>query len=205
MIVTMLDYGTGNLGSWRSFLREYEVQVRVANQVSGISSESVILLPGVGSAREAMPHLVMGAELGELHERAKRGQPIVGVCLGAQLLLGENEEMGGRGLGLVPGEVKRVTNGRRFNIGWDEIVIGRGFEGSTIAQFGGRARFYFNHQYALHLSAPDVEFAEGVRSGLVAVFREANVWGIQFHPEKSQEFGYDFFGAVLDEIRREDV
>ncbi len=205
MRVSVVDYGTGNMGSWKSFLRGFDVDVTISSELSEITADSVILLPGVGSACEAMDFLKKSGGDKELQKRAEHGQPLIGVCLGAQLLLGKNEEMNGRALGIVPGTTKRVSNGARFNTGWDQIVVGDGFVGSQIEQFNREGRFYFNHQYGLHPSVSKDHVAEGLRTGLIALFRVANVWGIQFHPEKSQQSGQDFFGAVLREIRNDDV
>lgn len=193
-MITIIDYGAGNIGSVLNMIRHVGGQAEVAGNAAGVLGAKKVLLPGVGSFDNAMTRLA-GLGLAEpLKERARAGVPFLGICLGMQLLANESEEGRMAGLGLIPGRVRRF----RFegeaaklkipHMGWNRVTpvrvhpLGQGLEEG--------ARFYFVHSYyfdcerdedVLFRSVYGHEFTSGVQRG--------NVMGVQFHPEKSHRYG----------------
>jgi glutamine amidotransferase len=193
-VITIIDYGAGNIGSVLNMIRHVGGQAEVARDTAGVLGAKKILLPGVGSFDNAMTRLA-GLGLAEpLKARAQAGIPFLGICLGMQLLANESEEGCMTGLGLIPGRVRRF----RFegepaklkipHMGWNRVTPVRAHPMGQGLEEG--ARFYFVHSYyfdcerdedELFRSAYGHEFTSGVQRG--------NVMGVQFHPEKSHRYG----------------
>ena len=173
---------------------------RVARDGAGLAGSPAVLLPGVGAFRDGMRALGDRDMIPALQAHAGAGRPLLGICLGMQLLASEGEEGGpGAGLGLVPGRVRRIVppdpDTRVPNIGWCDVVP-RDAEGPVPE--GGC--FYFAHSYEFVPDDVRVVTAEHeVGRPVVSAVRHASVSGVQFHPEKSQDDGL----AVLDGFRRE--
>jgi glutamine amidotransferase len=191
-MVAVIDYGMGNLASVSAALEVISVPHAVTNDPSLIESSDILILPGVGSFPKAMKNLEGLGLISVLKKAVKEDRkPIFGICLGMQLLAewGE-EEKDTPGLGFIPGKVCAIPeNGLRIpHIGWNEIHCP---EGSWIKPFEGKD-FYFIHSYyflpedPLHISAT-VSYG----TDLTASVRKENIFGTQFHPEKSQESGLD--------------
>jgi imidazole glycerol phosphate synthase glutamine amidotransferase subunit len=172
--VAICEYGAGNVRSVELALRRLGADV--ADDVAGAD---VAVLPGVGSARAAMDGLRRSGHDDALRERFAAGRPILGICLGLQLMLEETEEDGGvLGLGLVPGRAVRLREGRVPRIGWAEV--------------GDRGAYYFAHSYAAETPSA-TEWSEGV----VAEVRDGSFLGCQFHPEKSGPLGARYLEEAL--------
>lgn len=193
--VAIVDYGVGNFSSVMNTVRRLGYRCRISNDRDALSASDVLILPGVGAFPTAMQHL-RSAKLDALvKERAAEGRPLIGLCLGMQLLVAESvEHVTTAGLGLVPGRVVPFDQAP-WHIGWNTIEnVSRD---PMLASSDGAA-VYFNHSYMVdtpaefHLCNSRVEapFASGIRRG--------NVVGLQFHPEKSQAAGREILRSVIE-------
>lgn len=200
--VVVIDYGVGNLLSVSRGLEHCGASVLVSNDPEIILAAPRIVLPGVGAFLDAMA---------ELHRRnlddvvrtfARQGKPLLGICLGMQLLLDESEEFGvTAGLGLIPGRVIPIptssTDGRVQkvpHIGWSELSLpdGRTSWDDTLLQgMSANEAFYFVHSFMAAPEDPSHRVADCKYGGAAvsAVIGRANIHGCQFHPEKSGTVG----------------
>jgi glutamine amidotransferase len=178
--VAVIDYGAGNTRSVRAALERLRIDARLTTDPAEISSCDHALLPGVGSARQAMSHLTATGAADALRARHRDGQPILGICLGLQLALEASDEDGGvETLGIVPGKVRRIEASRVPRIGW--AVVEPWDE-----------TYYFAHSYSC--DAPGVV---ATSEGLVAVIVAGSFTGVQFHPEKSGAAGFRWLAQCL--------
>jgi imidazole glycerol-phosphate synthase subunit HisH len=181
--VVVVDYGAGNTRSVRAALTHLGLTSVVTSEPSQIATSDHVILPGVGSARSAMEHLDSTGAATALRERFDVGGPILGICLGMQLALEHSDEDGGvDGIGLLPGSVSLMTEGRVPRLGW-----------ARVEPWGDA--YYFAHSFAAE--CPDsVATSEGVT---VAIER-GNFLGVQFHPEKSGTAGLAFLERCLSPV-----
>lgn len=191
--IAVVDYGMGNLDSVARAVEECGGSPVVTDRIEDLRSADRIILPGVGAFPDGMANLRERSLDGALQEQAVRGVPLLGICLGMQLLAAEGwEGSHTTGLGLIEGSVQRLEpNGEPIripHIGWNEVDLVRSsplFEGVD----SGRD-FYFVHSYALVCSQPDDVLARtAYGGGFVSAVERGNVFGVQFHPEKSQKRG----------------
>lgn len=206
-MVTIVNYGMGNLRSIESALHHLGFACVIEERPDRVAASEKLILPGVGSFARAMANL-RSTGLRDALERAVRGRgvPVLGICLGMQLLAERGTEDGlSDGLGWIPGEVVRFTarNDRKIpHIGFNSVS--RNARGGTM--FSGLpdvADFYFVHSYHFVPRAPDAvtgecEYGEAV----VAAVANGNVWGVQFHPEKSQGNGLQILRNFCSEAAR---
>ena len=181
MNLVVFDYGTGNLHSLRKALERQGAAVRIG---ADLSHADGLILPGVGAFGAAADRLAPHAR--SIRAAASGGLPVLGICLGMQLLLDSSEEGPGEGLGLVPGRVRRLRAERIPHMGWNRVAGGD----PLIAPFAGE-RFYFANSFVCDpADRADVggwTAHEGDR--FASVVRRGSVVGTQFHPEKSGAAG----------------
>lgn len=208
--VVVIDYGMGNLLSVRRGLEHCGATVAVTSDPAVILSAPRVVLPGVGAFVDGMAELRRQGLDAVVREVAARGIPLLGICLGMQMLLDESEEFAiTAGLGLIPGRVVPVptttTDGHMQkipHIGWNELILpnGRGsWEGTLLHEVKPGEAVYFVHSFMASPSNPTYRIADclyGGRSVTAAIGRE-NVSGCQFHPEKSGEVGLKVLKSFL--------
>jgi len=202
-MVTIIDLDIGNLHSVANAFRRIGAQVSVATTASEAAGAHILVLPGVGAFERGMANL-HARGFGPLITRhaVERRAPLIGICLGMQLLADRSYEHGTTaGLGLIAGDVIRLEPGssaeRVPNIGWKPVDASRP-SALFPARIDGQS-FYHVHSYHLACSnATDVAatIAFGGRRIVTAVQRE-NIFGVQFHPEKSQDAGLDLLSSLL--------
>jgi glutamine amidotransferase len=192
-VITIVDYGAGNL---RSISRAFEylgLAAEVVDRPEAVERAEAVVLPGVGAAGAAMRFLKEKGLDDAVRAALKRGIPFLGVCLGMQLLLGSHEEGDVAGLALVPGQVRRfpATGLAVPQMGWNQVTLLREcplFEGIEPDSY-----FYFAHSY--YAEPEDKALVAGETTyGLpyCTVIEAGNLWGAQFHPEKSSANGLRF-------------
>jgi glutamine amidotransferase len=199
--VAVVDYGMGNRRSVEKALERAGARVEVTGDHAAIRAAAGVVVPGVGAFPRAMAHL---RELGldaVVRERAAAGVPVLGICLGMQLLFDGSEELGGdTGLGLIPGTVARLETRRARlpHIGWNLVRWER--PSRLVAGLPGESAFYHVHTYAPAPAEPGhvLGTAEYGARFVTAVARD-NVAGVQFHPEKSSTHGLRLLGAFVGE------
>jgi len=184
-MITIIDYGVGNLRSVQRALQRYYPDVIISSDVKQIENAKGIVLPGVGAFGDATEELLQRGLLKVLKKIIPR-KPTLGICLGLQLLLDSSEESPGvDGLGIIPGKVKRLkaTQSIRVpHIGWNRIIVRKE------PYFSGFA--YFNHTFycdVFDTSSIIASSLHGIRFG--AIFKYGTILATQFHPEKSKTIG----------------
>jgi len=197
--VAIIDYGVGNLTSVRNALLRLTDTVIITGAPEAIASASHLILPGVGSFGEGMKGLTERGLVDVLREEVlSKKKPILGICLGMQLLASEGFEHGEyRGLGFVPGSVKQIATALRLpHIGWNNVrvtgshPIARGFTEDPV--------FYFVHSYCFSSEDPTVVAGTAdYGTEIVALLQSENICGAQFHPEKSHDDGLRIFQNFL--------
>jgi glutamine amidotransferase len=202
--VTVVDYGVGNLLSVQRGLEHCGAAVDTTTDPAEILAARRLVLPGVGAFGNAMQSLEALGLAPAICEAAGRGIPLLGICLGMQLLLDESEEFGlTKGLGLIGGRVVAIPNrsadGGRIripHIGWNGLLPTgqRGWEGTLLADNTPGDAVYFVHSFMASPEENSYRLADCIYGGYLipAVIMCGNVLGCQFHPEKSGELGLMF-------------
>ncbi len=209
--VAVIDYGVGNLLSVRRGLEHSGATVAVTPDPETILSAKRVVLPGVGAFADAMSELRRQGLDEVVKEVAARGTPLLGICLGMEMLLDESEEFGiTAGLGLIPGRVIAVPSvapdGELLkipHIGWSLLALPEGresWEGTVLEGVTPGSTVYFVHSFMAVPSDPGNRIADALYGGvpISAVVGRDNVSGCQFHPEKSGEVGLTVLKRFLD-------
>jgi glutamine amidotransferase len=205
MKVAIVNYGMGNLGSVRRALEELGALPVVADHPGALFDANRLVLPGVGAFSEGMERLRTGGWVEPIQRQVRElGKPLLGICLGMQMLAEGGEEGGAtEGLGLVAGRVRRLDAlGCRLRIphvGWNDVWH-TGVD-PLFAHVEQGTDFYFVHSFAFCAAMPDVVSAT-VEYGvpLTAGIRSGNTFGVQFHPEKSSRAGKQVLRNFLDHL-----
>ena len=190
--VAVIDYGMGNRRSVEKALEHVGARATITNDHDELRRADGLVLPGVGAFPQAMRNLDALALPELIRELANQGKPLLGICLGMQLLFDSSEQMGGAaGLGLIGGEVTRLkdTELRIPHIGWNEVRFERPSPLTAELPPAG-CPFYHVHTFAARPRDPDdvigsTEYGER----FATIVGRENVFGVQFHPEKSSRDG----------------
>ena len=186
----IIDYNVGNLHNLKNALDFSGIENRVVTNPDEVKNADRILLPGVGAFAPAMDHLKKSGMLEALQEKFQSGAPMLGVCVGAQLLMDSREEDGFHyGLGWIKGKVKRFSHELKIpQIGWNSVKKQK--NNLLFKHVSDEMYFYFVHSYHLELRNRDqVLGMTNYGYDFASVVCKENLWGVQFHPEKSQNAG----------------
>jgi len=195
-VIVVVDYGMGNLRSIQYKIEKLGIDVRVTSQAQDIETAAALILPGVGHFARGMRNLRELGLIDPLNEAVKtRGVPIMGICLGLQLFTAHSEEGDSPGLGWLDAETRRFDFSALDSkltvphVGWEELECrkrSRYFEGVQSGQ-----RFYFTHSYhVLCRRNEDVLSTTHYGTDFVSAVERRNIFGTQFHPEKSHLRGF---------------
>tara|TARA_B100000768_G_scaffold108247_1_gene100518 strand:+ start:170 stop:814 length:645 start_codon:yes stop_codon:yes gene_type:complete len=200
--VAVIDYGVGNLGSIVRSLEELKVTPVLVNRPNDMHFADSYILPGVGSFTDCAKILERdGWNKAILEEVKEAGKPILGICLGMQLLASfglegatNKDGKGNKGLGLIPGSVLRLDDlGCQLNVphvGWNEVKI-KNTSNSLFNEIPNNTDFYFVHSYVFIPDNPDHIIATtDYDISVIAAVQNKHIWGTQFHPEKSSRAGF---------------
>ncbi len=203
--IAVIDYGVGNLRSVYKALEAAGAAARIVSDPGGLAGAAGIVLPGVGAFGDAAANLRRAGFEQRLLEAIAAGTPLLGICVGMQLLFDESEEMGRHaGLGIIPGRVRRFVSDvspemkplKIPQIGWNQLH--HAGTDPLLAGVPDGAYAYFVHSY---YCAPDdpahVVATTDFGISYASVVRRGSVWGIQCHPEKSQAVGLRILGNFV--------
>ena len=194
-MIALIDSGICNLASVANALTRVGARMEIADRPERLREASAIVLPGVGAFADGMRSLRERGFIEPLRQAASAATPILGICLGMQLLAEESEEHGRHaGLGLLAGRVRRMTADRPGfrvpNIGWCDVSAESA--GKLYPQAGPAGSFYFVHSYYVETDprnvAATIDFSG---RKLAAAVERGSLCGVQFHPEKSQDAGLE--------------
>jgi len=193
MRIGIIDYGMGNTGSVAAALRRLGVKPVLAASEVLLDECAALILPGVGAfspAMERLTHLGLNSAIRRWADKERK--PLLGICLGMQLLAEDSTEgYPCRGLGLIEGHVVRLTPEHTLpvpHVGWNEVHADN--ESDLFLDIPPGSHFFFDHSYHIVLSSSDINCATFNYGGTwIAAFQRSNVFGVQFHPEKSQRAG----------------
>jgi len=201
-MINIIDYEMGNLRSVANAFEHLGLKARISSDPQDIISADKVVLPGVGAFRDCIDNLRQGGFVSPLLEHINQGKPLLGICVGMQMLFDESEEFGRhQGLGLIPGRVVRfpadmVEQGERLKVphmGWNTLTLRK--ESPLFKDIADGSYVYFVHSYycaaedqqdvAASCCYGDIEFCASLWRG--------NIMATQFHPEKSQDLGLKIF------------
>ena len=204
-MIAIVDYGVGNLFSLSSSVRSLGAEVCVTGKAHDLRAASHILLPGVGAFGDAMAKLDATGLVPVLKEEVQR-KPLLGICLGMQLLFEKSYEYGEHtGLGLIPGSVCPLTPDlgdptlKVPHIGWNALQMTSGRENDPLFRYvkNGEYVYYVHSYYAKDCAASTLATSE-YSIPVTGAVRSGNVYGTQFHPEKSGDTGLRLLKAFAE-------
>ncbi len=191
-MIVIIDYDTGNTKSISKALDFIGLQNKISSDATEISQADGVILPGVGAYPEAMKELTRRGLNKTLKEIAAGGKPILGVCLGMQLLLeSSNEHSFTNGLGLIPGHVEKLPEDPEFavpHMGWNQLQIKRATP--LTKQLDGEYVYYV-HSYYANCPEEYIIATSGYSIEVPGIINKGNIYGAQFHPEKSGQIGLE--------------
>jgi glutamine amidotransferase len=200
-MITIVDYGMGNVGSVYNMLRKLRAKVQISNDANEIDKSDKLILPGVGHFDRGIDYLnSMGLDNVLSEQVLVKKKPILGICLGMQMMTRGSEEGIKRGLGWVAADTIKfsATSGLKVpHMGWNQVTPS---SGSKLFDFSPEEpeRFYFVHSYFVRTDSPeDVAAYCHYGHDFVASFEVGNILGAQFHPEKSHLFGMNLFRRFI--------
>jgi imidazole glycerol-phosphate synthase subunit HisH len=213
--VAVLDYGVGNLHSAAKALDRAGADVRVVATVDEASGAAGLVVPGVGAYGACLTGLASAGGAAAVAGWLAGGRPLLGICVGMQLLFEASDEGPvADGVGVLPGKIRRLTGGvagasgggagasgpvKIPHIGWDEVTVRPG--GRLLAGLGDGTRFYFVHSYAPEPEGEAVAAVCDYGGRFAAAVEHGNLFGTQFHPEKSGRAGLALLANFVDQVR----
>lgn len=203
--IAIFDYGVGNVTSIANAINFLDYKIKITAEKSELADAHIIILPGVGAFKYAMDSINRENTRETLEYFAlNQKKPIVGICLGMQILFSESEENGHHlGLNWIPGKVAKIPEVSGFpvpHVGWNQAKI----TPSSAGFFGPKLEkpfFYFDHSYSVQCEEKYISSkCEYGPSQIVASVRRENIAGVQFHPEKSDRSGLKLFRNIIENI-----
>jgi glutamine amidotransferase len=194
-MIVVIDYGLGNLGSIRNMLKKIGTEGTISSNVSDIEEAEKLILPGVGNFDHGMRNLEASGLLPVLEYKViQKKTPILGICLGMQLFARKSEEGESTGLGWIDAEVVRFKfDGKERNLkiphmGWNLVKMNQ--RDALFEKMYPEARFYFVHSYHVVCKNENDILGKTFHGyEFVSAIKKENIYGVQFHPEKSHKFG----------------
>ena len=211
--VTIIDYGLSNLLSVQHAFAHFGAETLVTGDPAAVLAADALVLPGVGAFKDGMAGLEKLGLIEPIRQKAAAGTPLLGICLGMQMLFDESEEFGlHKGLGLIPGRVVKIPDTdadgkpqRVPHISWNPLYPAGGradFAGTVLAGVKPGEECYFIHSYEAKPTAEADRLADTVYGGrkICAAAGHGSVVGCQFHPEKSGEVGLRIIQEYLAQV-----
>ncbi len=205
MAIGIIDYGMGNLRNVQKAFEHIGIPAHISALPGSLGAADGLVLPGVGAFGDAMDNLRVGDLVALIQERVAAGVPFLGICLGMQLLFESSTEMGQhQGLGILAGQVVRFSGDLKVpHIGWNQLDIASNrVQDPILRGIPDHSYAYFVHSYHVVPAEPAcILTTTDYGTDFASMVGRGNVYGAQFHPEKSQEIGLRLlqnFGAIVE-------
>ncbi|CAH2213003.1 imidazole glycerol phosphate synthase subunit HisH [Tepidibacter aestuarii] len=197
----IIDYGLGNLDSVSRAFEMVGVETKISNSIDEINNANSIILPGVGAFRDAINSLKDMELIPVIKEHVDKGKFLIGICLGMQLLYEKSYENGEyEGLGLIKGNVEKLDIDLKVpHMGWNNIKFNKNDE--ILKYINEDDYVYFVHSYYVNSSNEELVAYTDYGTTIPSIVRKNNVYGIQFHPEKSSQVGVNILKAYGEMIK----
>lgn len=189
-MIAIIDYGAGNLFSVKNALDYLQIENKITANPAELAAADGMILPGVGAFRDAMTMLNQSGFTEAIKQQVKAGKPLLGICLGMQMLFEKGYEFGETdGLGLIPGCVQRIDSGglKIPHMGWNDLIVLHDCALSADVQDGDYV--YFVHSYRAETSDDYISCYATYHEKIPGLVFHDNIYGAQFHPEKSGQVG----------------
>ena len=205
--ILIIDYGVGNHTSIMNTLKYLKYNFIVSNKIKDIINSDCYILPGVGAFGEAMKNLKDLKIINILREEVLiKKKPLLGICLGMQILVDSSEEKGNhQGLGFISGKVTKIKEEKGLkvpHVGWNSLNIKKHYPlfSKNIKNSHTNPYFYFDHSYQIICNEDHVSAKFNYSNEIVAAIQKENIFGVQFHPEKSQISGFKLYRGFFDYV-----
>lgn len=197
----IVDYGLGNLSSVKRAFDNIGIKTKISNNINEIKNAKSLILPGVGAFRDAIKALEELELIPVIKEHVKKEKYLIGICLGMQLLYDKSYENGEyNGLGLIKGSVEKLDIDLKVpHMGWNNLRFNK--EDKILKYIKEDDYVYFVHSYYVNSSNEELVAFTDYEKRIPSIVRNNNVYGIQFHPEKSSEVGVKILKAYGEMIK----
>ena len=197
----IVDYGLGNIASVSRAFEKVGIQTKISSNIDEIKNADSLILPGVGAFRDAINSLNNMNLVPVIKEHVEKGKFLIGICLGMQLLYEKSYENGEyEGLGLIEGSVEKLDIDLKVpHMGWNNLKFNKDDE--ILKYIKEDDYVYFVHSYYINSSNKELVAYTNYEEIVPSIVRKGNVYGIQFHPEKSSQVGLNIIKAYGEMIK----